>query len=71
VYLVHFLSVNNSRAFGGIHNQNSSTFTQKKRAAEKCPNSCNSTMTEKINIATIIPKNIMFGLFRNTWILFY
>jgi hypothetical protein len=47
--------MNKVRAFGGIHSQNSSTFTQKKRAAEKCHNSCKITIAEKINIATKIP----------------
>ncbi|MDP2396200.1 MAG: hypothetical protein Q8M44_04995, partial [bacterium] len=37
-YRVHFLSVKSFFALGGIHNQNSSTFTQKNLAVEKCHN---------------------------------
>jgi hypothetical protein len=37
LYRVQALSVHNFFALGGIHNQNSSTFTQKIRAVLKCP----------------------------------
>jgi len=36
---VHFLSLKSFFALGGIHNPNSSTFTQKNLAAAKCQNS--------------------------------
>jgi hypothetical protein len=56
---VHFLSVNNFFALGGIPSPNSSTRTQNILAAEKCPNSCKITMIENINIATTIPIKII------------
>ncbi len=53
-YRVQCLSVNNFLARGGIHSQNSSTFTQKILEALKCQNSCTKIITENTNIETII-----------------
>jgi hypothetical protein len=61
LYKVHFLSLNNFFALGGIQSQNSSTFTQKNLAAEKCHNSCIITIVEKSNIETIIQSIIIFS----------
>ena len=57
---VPFLSVNNFFARGGIPIQNSSTFTQKKRAHKKCPISWTKTIREKIMIEIIIQRKIIF-----------
>jgi hypothetical protein len=40
VYSVQSLSLNSVSIFGGIHNQNSYTFTQNFLAKKKCPASC-------------------------------
>jgi hypothetical protein len=57
---VHFLSTNNFLALGGIHNQNSSTFTQNFLAEAKCHHSCIKIIIENIIIDTIIQIIIIF-----------
>jgi hypothetical protein len=59
---VPFLSVNSVFARGGIPSQNSSTFTPKNLAAEKCHISWIITITEKRIIDTIIHIMIMVFL---------
>lgn len=51
VYSVHFLSVNNRFAFGGIPIPNSNTFIFVSLAVRKCPISCINTT--KVNIKRV------------------
>jgi hypothetical protein len=60
---VPFLSRKSFFALGGIPTQNSSTFTQKIRAALKCPSSCTITIMVNRSIATMIQNIIMIILY--------